>query len=377
MSEHPQALGPPTSPARIKRLRQRLLAWYDENQRDLPWRRSPDPYAIWISETMLQQTRVETVIPYYERFLERFPDLQSLAAADREDVYELWAGLGYYSRAHNLHRSAQLLVREYDASIPSDTQTLRKLPGVGRYTAGAVASIAFDRPAAVVDGNVTRVLARVLNIRADVARPDVRERLWAEAGALARCSRPGDLNQALMEFGATVCTPRSPGCGGTCPLGPVCHGRRAGGVEALPNKPGKKKPRPVEAVAAWLQRRDAVLAAQRPETGLLANLWELPGGELPTGTEPKDEVTRLLRERIGLEVIGLAHVGTIEHTFTHLEMNLHVFRCRRVLGRVRLREYQSYRWVRASQIAALPQATLNRKALELVQAAQDPKSARQ
>ena len=166
-------LEPRTSSARIKRLRERLLGWYDESRRDLPWRRSRDPYAIWISETMLQQTRVETVIPYYTRFLERFPDVESLAVADREEVYELWTGLGYYSRARNLHSAAQLVVDEHDATIPCETETLRKLPGIGRYTAGALASIAFDRPEAVVDGNVVRVLTRLLDIRADVSRKEI------------------------------------------------------------------------------------------------------------------------------------------------------------------------------------------------------------
>lgn len=366
MEKPRQALGPATSPARIRRLRERLLAWYDENRRDLPWRSSHDPYEIWISETMLQQTRVESVIPYYTRFLERFPDVKSLATADREEVYELWTGLGYYSRARNLHRSAQLLVDEFDASLPSDPETLRKLPGVGRYTAGALASIAFDRPAAVVDGNVMRVLTRLLDIRADVGRKDVRERLWEEAGALARGARPGDLNQALMEFGATLCTPRSPGCDDVCPLKRLCRGRRTGEVESLPNKPKRKKPRAVAAVAAWLPRRDTVLVVQRPETGLLANLWELPGSEVPAGSEPKDQVARLLKERTGLEVTNPISAGTVAHSFTHLELKLHLFRCRQVRGRVRLRDYQSHRWVAPAQLATLPQATLTRKALELL-----------
>ncbi|MEO1915175.1 MAG: A/G-specific adenine glycosylase, partial [Myxococcales bacterium] len=193
------ALPTPSNRARSKRLRETLLAWYDAGHRNLPWRKSRDPYAIWISETMLQQTRVETVIPYYERFLERFPDIETLATADREDVFERWAGLGYYSRARNLHRSAKMMVEDFGASVPDTIEQLRMLPGVGRYTAGAVASIAFDKPAAVVDGNVVRVLTRLLDLRCDVSRKDVQERLWDEAGALAKGTRPGDLNQALME----------------------------------------------------------------------------------------------------------------------------------------------------------------------------------
>ncbi len=365
MKQPREVLEPRTSPARIVRLRERLLGWYDESRRDLPWRRSRDPYAIWISETMLQQTRVETVIPYYTRFLERFPDVESLALAEREDVYELWTGLGYYSRARNLHSAARLVVERHGAQMPSSAETLRGLPGIGRYTAGALASIAFDRPEAAVDGNVVRVLTRLLDMRADVSRKDVRERLWEEAGALARGPRPGDLNQALMEFGATVCTPRSPRCKDACPMKRLCRGLRAGQVETLPNKPKKKKPRAVEAVAAWLPRRNRVLAVQRPETGLLANLWELPGGELPPTAEPKEHVARLLQERVGLECLNPISAGTVEHVFTHLTLNLHLFRCQRVSGRVRLSDYQNHRWVEPARLSALPQATLSRKALEL------------
>ena len=360
------ALGKPTPRTRIKRLREQLLAWYDTSHRDLPWRTSRDPYAIWISETMLQQTRVETVIPYYDRFLERFPDIDSLATADREEVFEHWAGLGYYSRARNLHESAKKMVDDFGSSVPNEVDQLRTLPGVGRYTAGAVASIAFDKPEAVVDGNVVRVLTRLLDIRADVSHREVQGRLWEEAGALAKGPRPGDLNQALMEFGATVCTPRSPGCKTTCPLARLCHGLRAGKVDQLPNKPKKKKPRAADAIAVWLPRRSKLLAVQRPEQGLLANLWELPGAELPQGAEPKDHVARLIRERTGLEVINPLHAGTVEHIFTHLKLNLHVFRCSEAEGRVKLTHHQAHRWVSATAFSKLPLATLTRKALELL-----------
>ena len=360
------ALPTPSNRARSKRLRETLLAWYDAGHRNLPWRKSRDPYAIWISETMLQQTRVETVIPYYERFLERFPDIETLATADREDVFERWAGLGYYSRARNLHRSAKMMVEDFGASVPDTIEQLRMLPGVGRYTAGAVASIAFDKPEAVVDGNVVRVLTRLLDLRCDVSRKDVQERLWDEAGALAKGTRPGDLNQALMEFGATVCSPRSPSCESGCPMKRLCRGLRAGNVEALPNKPKKKKPRAVDAVAVWLPRGNKVLAVQRPDKGLLANLWELPGGELPPNSEPKDHVERLIAERTGLEVSSPIHAGTVEHIFTHLKLSLHVFRCGEAPGRVKLLNYQAHKWVSKAKLNDLPQATLARKSLELL-----------
>ena len=201
----------------MSEVRGALLGWYRRHKRDLPWRRTRDPYAIWLSETMLQQTRVETVIPYYERFLARFPSVQALAEAAPDEVSKLWSGLGYYSRARNLHAAARKVVDGYGGELPSDVAALQELPGIGRYTAGAVASIAFDRAAPIVDGNVARVLARLLDLRDDVSAPATQQRLWAEAEALARGPKPGDLNQSLMELGALICTPRAPKCL-LCPL---------------------------------------------------------------------------------------------------------------------------------------------------------------
>src|SRR5512134_738690 len=216
-------------------VRRALLAWYRRERRDLPWRRTRDPWAIWVSETMLQQTRVETVIPYYERFMQRFPNVAALADADTDELMSHWAGLGYYSRARNLKAAASQVVREHGGRVPGDVEALRALPGVGRYTAGALASIAFDRPAPIVDGNVARVLARLLDLDLDVRSPAGQRRLWAEAEALANGPSPGDLNQALMELGALVCTPRTPRCA-DCPVRRRCRGRAAGRAEALPVK---------------------------------------------------------------------------------------------------------------------------------------------
>ena len=203
----------------MKSTRRLLIDWYNEHRRDLPWRRTGDPYAIWVSESMLQLTLVDSVIPYYERFLTRFPDIHSLASADADDVLRLWAGRGYYSRARNLQKAARVVCDRHGGTLPDSAEALRELPGIGRYTAGAVASIAFDRPEPIVDGNVARVLARLHEIREDLKSPDTQRRLWDEAATLARGPRPGDLNQALMELGATLCTPKNPRC-------PVCPLRR-------------------------------------------------------------------------------------------------------------------------------------------------------
>jgi A/G-specific adenine glycosylase len=346
-------------------IRRALLAWYDANRRDLPWRQSRDPYAIWISEAMLQQTRVETVIPYYERFLGRFPDVRALATADMDDVLSVWAGLGYYSRARNLRAAAQEVVERHGAQLPGDAEALRSLPGIGRYTAGAVASIAFDRPEPVLDGNVKRVLARLLALREDVKRADVTERLWAEAGELAAGPRPGDLNQALMELGALRCTPRSPDCG-ACPLSRRCAARRAGDPESIPLRTPRRAVPRVEAAAALVVRGGRALAVRRPPRGLMGGLWELPGDDLAAREAPARGLRRALRERVGLDVGPLRKAGSVEHVFSHRRLRLYVYRCEAQGGRVRLAGPDAHRWLAPSRLNRLPQATLTRKALELL-----------
>jgi len=355
-----------TSPATPARIRAALLRWYDANRRDLPWRRSRDPYAIWISETMLQQTRVEAVIPYYDRFLARFPTVEALADADADDVLGLWAGLGYYSRARSLHAAARRVVDEHGGALPASADALRGLPGIGRYTAGAVASIAFDRPEPVVDGNVTRVLCRVRGIRDDVKQPRVVERLWDEAASLARCRRPGDCNQALMELGATLCIPRAPRCL-ACPLASMCDAHHSGDAEALPVKARKRAPIAMAAVAVWLVRRDKVLAVRRPPHGLLGGLWELPGGELGDHEAASVGLRRALRERVGLAIGKLEPVGEVEHGFTHRRLRLQVFRARAEPGRVKRDGFDAHRWLAPSAVAALPHGGPMRKALALLE----------
>jgi A/G-specific adenine glycosylase len=348
----------------VKGLRRSLLDWYRANRRDLPWRATRDPYAIWISEAMLQQTRVETAIPYYERFLARFPDLQTLADADSDEVLGVWAGLGYYSRARNLHAAARIVVDEHAGELPDDAEALRSLPGVGRYTAGAVASIAFDRPEPVVDGNVSRVFARLRGIRDDVRKAATVRRLWEEAAALVRGPHPGDLNQALMELGARVCTPRAPRCP-VCPVAHHCEAHRGGDAEALPVQSEPAEPRRVEAVAALVLRRGRALAVRRP-SGLLAGLWDLPGGELSRGERPATGVKRALRERVGLTITRVQRAGVVKHAFSHRLLHLVVYRCDTPQGRVRLSDFDGHRWLAPKSFARLPQAAVTRKALDLV-----------
>ncbi|MEO0965418.1 MAG: A/G-specific adenine glycosylase [Planctomycetota bacterium] len=263
-----------------------LLAWYDAGHRELAWRPPPgagagrvDPYLVLVSEAMLQQTQVATVVGYFNRFIERFPTLAALAEADEQAVLTAWQGLGYYRRARNLHAAARAIVAEHGGRVPDDADALLKLPGVGRYTAGAVASIAYDRPAPIVDGNVARVFARLTHLTDPIDKPEAQRTLWRLAGDYADGPRPGDANQALMELGATVCMPRVPHCL-TCPLRTVCRGVRETNPEGLPIKSPKRGPKAVtHGVLAIRDADDRYLFTQRPDTGLWSGMWQLPTRE--------------------------------------------------------------------------------------------------
>jgi len=305
--------------------REALLTWYDEHRRDLPWRElSPDPYRVWLSEVMLQQTRVETVRERYRAWLERFPTLATLAEADPDEVLKAWEGLGYYARARNLHRAVREVHDDYGGRVPDDPETFRTLPGVGRYTAGAVMSIAFDRPEPVVDGNVRRVLARWN----DEPAPSDRD-LWKEAGEMVRAGdghRPGALNQALMELGATVCTPRTPSCD-VCPVSETCAAFAAGTQEERPaRKSARPVPRHVIATAVVLHD-GAVLLRRRPENGLLGGMWEFPGIRVEEGGNPAGALARGLAEEWGLQLLPGDELEPISHAFTHLRVTYRPVRC--------------------------------------------------
>ncbi|MCA9538869.1 MAG: A/G-specific adenine glycosylase, partial [Myxococcales bacterium] len=257
-------------------LRQRLLAWYDQGHRDLPWRRDPRPWPVWVSEVMLQQTRVESVLPYFARFMARYPTPSALAAAPLDEVLAGWAGLGYYARARNLHRAAQQCVERHGGAVPDDPAAFAALTGVGRYTCGAVQSIAFGHRLPVLDGNVARVLCRLDHLTENPRAPQSLTRLWARAAELADGKRPGDTNQALMELGALICTPKRPKCL-LCPLQAACQARAAGDAESLPARPPRKA-RPRLQLVAGLARdaEGRIWFGRRPEEGLLGGLWSLP-----------------------------------------------------------------------------------------------------
>ena len=318
----------PVPPARRAALRRRLLAWYDASRRDLPWRvaqHGADPYRVWLAEAMLQQTQVARVIPYYRAFLEAFPTLEALAAAEVEAVLARWSGLGYYARARALHRAAREALRRH-GGLPASVEALRALPGFGPYTAGAVASIAFAIPAAAVDGNVARVLARLELVEGDPAAPATRAALWERAAALVDPARPGDWNQALMELGATVCGLPSPTCP-RCPVAPLCRARRAGRQADLPPPRRRAARRRLVLACAAVARGGRWLLARQPGEGLFGGLWGLPLAEVPSAGTAAEALRAAVRLRWGATLRPGPEVGRAVRTLTHRELTLVAFSC--------------------------------------------------
>jgi A/G-specific adenine glycosylase len=348
----------PTLPD-IPDVRADLASWYGISARVLPWRTTPTPYRVWMSELMLQQTRVETVVPYFERFVEAYPTAQDLARAPEDEVLSLWAGLGYYRRARSLHAGARQVAAL--GGFPETVQGLLALPGVGRYTAGAIASIAFGVPAPVLDGNVARVLSRLLALPVASDKPPGLKHLWSVAEALVDPIDPSSHNQGLMELGALVCTPRSPSCG-DCPLSARCAAFAAVATESFPIRSPRTKPRPIRAVAGVLVDPErGLLLARRPEGGLLGGLWEVPGGEWPPRSRPQ-----VCRSRLGVQVATGEILGEVEHVFTHRRLRLQVRAIEACEGEPTALGYPEIRWVQPDTLDGMPLSRLTEKVLETV-----------
>ncbi len=345
--------------------RTRLLDWYDEHKRSMPWRNTDDPYRIWVSEIMLQQTRVDTVRDYYPHFLEAFPTVEALAAADRDTVLKYWEGLGFYARARHLHEAAQTVVDAHDGTVPDTMDAIKELKGIGPYTAAAVLSIAYQKPHAVLDGNVTRVLSRVFAVEEDATSTAAQNALRALANDLLDPDQPGDFNQALMELGALVCTPSTPLCD-RCPLQEVCQAHAAGTEEDYPITP-ESTPVPHHDIAVGLvfnDDGDRLLIQRRPDDGLLGGLWEFPGGKQEDGESMATACRREVREELGLEVAVEEPFYTLSHAYSHFKITLHAFRCRIDEGTPEAREGQPFQWVGLDELDdyAFPRA--NRRLIE-------------
>jgi len=343
----------------MAKLRAALLCWFDRHRRDLPWRRTRDPYAIWISEVMLQQTQVRAVIPYWEGFLARFPDPRALALAPLPDVLAAWRGLGYYARARNLKAAAEEICARFGGELPRTSEELRTLPGFGRYTAGAVASIAFGEASPVVDGNVARVLSRAFEIEGDSADRARDAELWRIAGELVHGERPGDFNQALMELGATMCRPEAPSCL-LCPIRGQCRALAHGRVDELP--PPKKRPERIAlhlAVAAWT-RRGRWLLGRRQDGGLFGGLWDLPS--IPVASA--DDAAAKLEALLGRGADIGERLGEVRRTLTHRDLTMWIHEVRGGRSPRALEGYQELRWVTPEQAQALGMSTAMVRAFE-------------
>jgi A/G-specific adenine glycosylase len=326
-----------------------MLGWYRQHKRDLPWRKTKDPYRILVSEIMLQQTQVQTVIPYYQRWIKTFPSFRSLARSPLHRVLKRWEGLGYYARARNLRELAKTVVNRYHGRLPSTFDELKALPGIGRYTAGAILSIAFQKPYPLVDGNVARVFSRYIGIRQDIALPKTRARLWRLAEKLVPPKRPGDYNQALMELGATICTPRAPDCP-RCPLRTDCRANRSGIQELLPVKKRKPVTPHFHIGAGVIWHRGKILISQRPLKGLLGGLWEFPGGKQERGESIKEAIRREIKEELGISVVVGQKMAEVDHAYSHFKITLHAHHCVYCSGKVQALGVKDWRWVRPQEL---------------------------
>lgn len=350
-------------PALRHRLRRVLLRWYEKTRRDLPWRSTNDPYHILVVEYMSQQTRLDRVLHYYERFLKQFPSVQALANASTRRLLKAWEGLGYYRRARNLRAAARQIVREFGGQVPAHYDTLLTLPGCGPYTAAAVASIAFNQPVPVLDGNVIRVLCRLFGIEDDPRQPMTRERLRTLAGELMSKKQARLFNQALMELGALVCTPRSPQCHACC-WSWACAARRLPVPTALPVKAPRRTVPHYEIVVGVVWKDGRVLIAQRQPEGLLGGFWEFPGGKRRPTESLRRGCAREIQEEVGIRVRVGRQLMIINHAYSHFRITMHVFECRYLSGEPRPLAGQQVRWVTPSSLSRYPFPAANKALIE-------------
>jgi len=351
-----------------------LAIWHDRQQRSLPWRSAPagarDPYAVWVSEIMAQQTRVETVVDYFNRWMARFPTLADLAAADQQSVLKAWEGLGYYARARNLHKAAQVVMAEHGGTLPAERAALRKLPGIGDYTVGAILSLAYNQPAPILDGNVKRVLSRLTDLDRPIDQSATLRQLWQLAAAAVSAAAPGQagsVNEGLMELGATVCAPTNPRCL-VCPLVAHCQAA-ARGTQAQRPVTTPKRPTPhydVTAGVIWQGEIGAspLLIAQRPAHGMLGGLWEFPGGKLePTDADLPACLRREITEELGIEITVAAPLTVVRHAYTHFRITLHVFHAQHMARTPQTLGCADWRWITLDALDAYPFPVTDQKVI--------------
>jgi len=354
-------------PRRLSLIRRRLLAWFDKNKRDLPWRNDRDPYRIWISEVMLQQTQVATVISYFQQFLSEFPTVRSLAGATEQQVLRAWEGLGYYRRARHLHRAAKIIVQDHHSTLPDDPEVWRRLPGVGRYIAGAVLSQAFGKRMPIVEANSARLIARLFGWTGDLRSAKGQKWLWDNAGKLVPANRPGDFNQSLMELGALVCKPQEPHCS-RCPLATLCIARRLEKVGVIPRPKAPPSVTDVQRVAVVVRKRGKVLLVRRPDHVQWAGMWEFPQGEVHPGERRDAAAIRLIRDLAGMTIRAGRKILTIRHSVTRFRITLVCVEAQHDRGGFSSRFYSEGKWLSPAQLHVFPVGSAQRKLANMLRA---------
>jgi len=352
-------------PNKIKTFQSRLLNWYNNQKREMPWRKNRDPYRILVSEFMLQQTQVKTVIPYYKKWMKSFPTAKKLASASESNVLKHWEGLGYYSRARNLLKSAIQIQRDYAGKVPDSLLEILKLPGVGRYTAGAVLSIAFDKRVPVLDGNVKRVLSRLMLLNENGNNQKSETRLWDTMERLLPEKGCGDFNQAFMDLGATVCLPNNPLCK-ECPLKQLCKARQSGQQKLFPPKKTLAQISKIQVSTGVIFKKGSVYIQKRKAGGLLGGLWEFPGGKMKTGETEKECLRREIREELGVNIRIGEKIMKHHHNYTRFRVTLHVFQCQIHSGKLFPTECDEWKWVKAEELNQFPFPAANVKIIKFL-----------
>ena len=345
-------------------IQDQLLSWFSEHQRDLPWRQTYDPYQVWISEIMLQQTQVKTALPYFDRWMKTLPTIQNVAAAEEDTILKLWEGLGYYSRARNIHKAAHMIMKEHGGIFPNEYEKIRALPGIGPYTAGAISSIAFNQDRPIVDGNIIRLIARLLDYRENT-RTNVKP-FWEWAEKLISKGEARNFNQAMMEFGALACTPQSPSCA-TCPLQLECKAYKAGTVSDIPNRGSKQEKVPIQVAIAVItdpQNANKFFIQKRQHGGLMGGLWEFPGGKCKEGETPKKALKREIHEELGISLKNIKPMKRIKHAYTKFVVDLHCFKAEVNEGIINPKVAIDHQWVALDELANFPFPAANVKLIE-------------
>lgn len=350
----------------MTQLQEKLLEWYSANARELPWRGSYSPYQVWISEIMLQQTQVSAMLPYYSRWMKRFPDINSVALASEDEILLHWEGLGYYARAKNIRKAARQILAEFGGELPRDFDSVRRLPGIGRYTAGAIMSFAYNADYAAADANAARILSRLFDISAPWGSKEFQDAVWNRASGILPKGRARDFNQALMDFGSSVCLARTPLCE-KCPVANLCESLQKGLVRSRPAARIKKTLVPVRRAAGILVRNGMILVRKRPETGLMPNLWEFPGGTAREAEDPEQALRRLWLEELGILTGRVEELGIIRHTHTGFRVTLHAYLCSEAENAAfEPRLLPSLMWIAASGLEQLAFPAAHRKLIHIL-----------